>query len=262
MNYCSTCGKQNLDEAAFCTHCGAKLTPPAKPSPTKSEITAKSPLMETDGKPSRSLGSRVGAFAGLILTIAFFLPWLSSCGQEFSGYDIATETRIDNSWIFWGVFLGGLILIGLFAMFQTRNGKERVSLAAWRAGASLLAAAPVVAVLYSYFEDGSIELLFGIWVAVAGTLLALLSFFIDVMGSNPGERVPIKGSFNSWLLASIISSVVAILFYPIIFGPLAIVLGIMAYNHNPQQGRLALVLAALATLVGMGLGYLAYVDFF
>ena len=55
----------------------------------------------------QSNGSKLGAIAGLVIAIAFFLPSVRSCGVDLSGYDLATNRTgmVEESWIYWATLL-------------------------------------------------------------------------------------------------------------------------------------------------------------
>ena len=58
---------------------------------------------------------------------------------------------------------------------------------------------------------------------------------------------------------SIICAVIAIIFYPIIFGPLGIALGIMAINRGRRTlGIVGVILSSVFMVIGFILGFASY----
>ncbi|NUR86300.1 MAG: hypothetical protein HOY71_19635 [Nonomuraea sp.] len=53
-----------------------------------------------------------------------------------------------------------------------------------------------------------------------------------------------------------VSAAIAILFFPIVFGPAGIVLGVVGHYRGENLGRWAAVTAAVTMVVGFVLGYL------
>ena len=41
----------------------------------------------------QSSGARLGIVAGIVIVVAFFLPWVRACGTEMTGYEIATNQQ-------------------------------------------------------------------------------------------------------------------------------------------------------------------------
>lgn len=139
--------------------------------------------------PSRSPGSALGAIAGIIIIMAFFLPWVRACGTELTGYDIATNSNgmVEEAWQYWLVPASGLILIILFAFLRTRTFGMKVSLGVARIIIGLLGFLPVLNVWRNVQDSGGVmEVLYGGWILVSGFALIFLSFIVDLfpIGDN------------------------------------------------------------------------------
>jgi hypothetical protein len=65
-----------------------------------------------------------------------------------------------------------------------------------------------------------------------------------------------KAGGNTLSIIGIVCGVVAILFLPIILGPVGIVLGIIGRQRGERLGTIAIVVAAVGMIIGMILGYL------
>jgi len=59
---------------------------------------------------------------------------------------------------------------------------------------------------------------------------------------------------NKLSTLAIIFAAVSVLFFPILFGPAALVLGIIATVKKEPRGVLALILSIVLTIVGMVIG--------
>jgi len=57
---------------------------------------------------------------------------------------------------------------------------------------------------------------------------------------------------------SIISAIVAIFFFPIIFGPLGIALGYIAYRRNSRVGTICMIVALVCMIIGFIWGAMTY----
>jgi hypothetical protein len=71
------------------------------------------------------------------------------------------------------------------------------------------------------------------------------------------QRAPRAGS-SGLFIGSIICSVVALLFLPIVFGPVGAVLGFVDYGRGDKKGLWAGIAGIVATAIGMALGYAVY----
>ena len=74
------------------------------------------------------------------------------------------------------------------------------------------------------------------------------------MSTNP---VPNQGS-NALSILAIIFGGVSLLFLPIIFGPIAIVLAIIAKSRKERLSTVALIISIVGTVVGFILGALVF----
>ena len=75
---------------------------------------------------------------------------------------------------------------------------------------------------------------------------------------------PVSGTNSSSNLLSIISLVcggIAFILFPVVFGPIAIILAVIAKNKKESLANVALTVGILGTLVGMFLGAV-FVDAF
>ena len=133
--------------------------------------------------PSRSPGSALGAIAGIVIIVAFFLPWIRACGTELTGYNIATNSNgmVEEAWQYWLVPASGLILVILFALLRTRTFGMKVSLGVARIIIGLLGFLPVLNVWRNVQDSrGVMEVLYGGWILVSGFALIFLSFIVDL----------------------------------------------------------------------------------
>ena len=74
------------------------------------------------------------------------------------------------------------------------------------------------------------------------------------MSTNP---VPNQGS-NALSILAIIFGGISLLFLPIIFGPIAIVLAIIAKTRKERLSTVALIISIVGTVVGFILGALVF----
>jgi hypothetical protein len=70
----------------------------------------------------------------------------------------------------------------------------------------------------------------------------------------PGAKAGSSGLF----VGSIICSVVALFFIPVIFGPVGAVLGFVDYGRGDRKGLWAGIFGIVATIVGVVLGYAVF----
>jgi hypothetical protein len=69
---------------------------------------------------------------------------------------------------------------------------------------------------------------------------------------------PVRSAARVCSILGIVFGVVAIVFFPIIFGVAAIILAAIGYSRGDRRlGRVALIVAIGGTLLGFLLGYLA-----
>ena len=138
----------------------------------------------------KSIGSKLGAISGVILMIAFFLPWLKACNQELTGYDIATNStgQIEDSWVYWLVFISGVMCF-LFLFLRTNRSGARIGAAFARLIVGLMGFLPVLNIWYNIKQRGAaMEILYGGWVVLSGYIGVALSFFVDLYVSANGSK--------------------------------------------------------------------------
>lgn len=135
----------------------------------------------------QSKGSKLGTISGVIITIAFFLPWVRSCNTELSGYAIATNRNgfVEDSWVYWGALLAGLLCIAFFFLIKTNTSSNRIKGAVARLVVGLIGFLPILNIWYNVKQKGgAMEVLYGGWLIVLGYLGVFVSFFIDLGGTN------------------------------------------------------------------------------
>ena len=131
----------------------------------------------------QSKGSKLGAIGGLIVVIAFFLPWVRACGTDVSGYAMATNSTgmIRDSWLYWIALLAGLACVGLFFLAYTDSPLPRIRAAIGRMVAGGLGFLAALAVWgYALTEKGMVTILFGLWIVTLGYVGIIVSFFMDI----------------------------------------------------------------------------------
>jgi hypothetical protein len=131
-----------------------------------------------------SIGSKFGTIAAIVITIAFFLPWIRACGTELSGYDIATNKTgmVEEAWMYWGTLLAGLICIALFFLLRTDSRRQKIWTGIIRLVVSLLGFFPLLNVWLNVRErGGAMEILYGGWIIGLGYLGIFISSIIDFL---------------------------------------------------------------------------------
>ena len=81
----------------------------------------------------------------------------------------------------------------------------------------------------------------------------------QVVTGFPGQQVMImvqEQKHDGLIITSYILSAIALLFFPICFGPFAFILAIIANSKGDNRGVTAMIVAGVATVVGMVLGIL------
>ncbi len=63
---------------------------------------------------------------------------------------------------------------------------------------------------------------------------------------------------NAFSIAAIVLGAIAFLFFPIVLGPAGLILGAVAKSKGEPKATFAMVLAALGTVGGMVLGFVAF----
>lgn len=221
--FCHQCGSPVRTDSRFCAKCGSKLftssdpplpaTPPAAQSTTSSPPTnapAVAPLPEPvptaptteQARGEQSSGSKLGAIAGLLITVGFFLPWVRACtGIELSGYDLAADSKhlgIQDSWVYWATLLAGLVCMSLFFLKRTDHKAARLEAAWTRLVVGVIGALPIISLWYKVQKEGEglLELLGGGWITLGGYLGIVVSFFMDI-AESPGTNTPTPPTNNS-----------------------------------------------------------------
>lgn len=130
-----------------------------------------------------SKGSRWGSIAGVVIVMAFFLPWVRACNADLTGYEIATDSsgRIEAAGIYWLTFLAGLFCIALYYRYKAVSQAERKRAAIARLVAGIIGFLPLLNIWANIRQQGrAIEILYGGWLEVIGYLGVFLSVFIDL----------------------------------------------------------------------------------
>ena len=146
----------------------------------------------------QSIGSKVGAIAGVVILIAFFLPWVRACGEDLSGYDLATDQTgsVEDAWMYWVTPLAGLFCVALCFLVKTDRARSRIGAAVSRLIVGLIGFIPVLNVWYNVKKsETTMEILYGGWITALGYLGILVSFFIDLGGSadkDETEHIEVK----------------------------------------------------------------------
>jgi hypothetical protein len=134
-----------------------------------------------------SNGSKLGAIAGFVITIAFFLPWVRACNTEVSGYELATgqtgRVQVEDPWQYWLVLVAGLVCVGLFLLMRTDNRDQRIRVAVTRLVVGIVGFLPILNIWANVKQRGeTMKILFGGWVTALGFIGVLVSFLMDVGG--------------------------------------------------------------------------------
>ena len=72
---------------------------------------------------------------------------------------------------------------------------------------------------------------------------------------HPQMRYAVKTGYST---AGIIMGIIAVLFLPIVFGPLGLVFGSIAKSKGDPKGGVAMTVAGVGMVAGMLLGFLAF----
>jgi hypothetical protein len=139
----------------------------------------------------QSSGSKLGAIAGLVITIVFFLPLVKSCGTELSGYDLAMNRNglVEASWMYWATLLAGSFCLLLYFVVKTGNAGSRISAAVARLVAGLVGLVPILNIVYNIRQKGgAMEILYGGWILALGYLGVFISFLIDLGTRTDSNR--------------------------------------------------------------------------
>jgi hypothetical protein len=135
----------------------------------------------------QSNGSKLSAVSAVIIIVAFFLPWASSCNVEVSGYDIATNRlgNVEQPWVYWATLLAGILCLALYFFAKPTNRSGRIKAARRRLAAGVLGFLPVLNIWLNAKQKGAIvEILYGGWIMALGYLGLFISSFIDFRGPS------------------------------------------------------------------------------
>jgi len=144
---------------------------------------------------NRSSGSKLGAISGLVIVVAFFLPWVKACNRELTGYDIATNStgQVEDAWIYWLTLLTGAFCLLLLLLVRTDSVRARTSAAVARLVAGLVGFLPLLNIWYNVEQrGGAMEILYGGWVTVSGYAGIALSFFVDLFGPSDKNKTDVS----------------------------------------------------------------------
>lgn len=132
-------------------------------------------------------GSKLSAVASAFILIAFFLPWVRACNMELTGYDIATNStgQVEDAWVYWLTLLAPLLCLVLFAFVKNTNLASRIGTAVVRLVTAIIGFFPLLNIWYNAQQKGgTMEILYGGWMTVAGYAGIALSFFVDLFAPN------------------------------------------------------------------------------
>lgn len=135
----------------------------------------------------QSSGSKLGAIAGVVISIAFFLPWVNACNTELSGYDIATNQTglVEDAWMYWITLLAGLFCLVIFFLLKTNTGSLRRKAAVTRLIIGSVGFLPLVNIWLNVRQRGGVmEILYGGWIIVVGFTGIFVSFLMDLGGTT------------------------------------------------------------------------------
>lgn len=136
---------------------------------------------------NQSSGSKLGAISGAVITVAFFMPWVQACGQQISGYDLASDTsgQIENAAVYWLPLVAGLLCVALYFLLRTNTGGARLGAAVIRLLAGIVGFFPVLNIWNNVRElRDAVEVLPGGWIIAVGYAGVFLSFLVDLFGGS------------------------------------------------------------------------------
>jgi len=220
--YCHRCGAKQDGPARFCSRCGVALaesaavaSPPASAAiSTPREVQLRIPraALNTGQLRERGRWRAVSGSGGLLLLVAFFLPWVTaSCDASglglgssqnlpsvhYSGFELAVGPRIQS--VFGSQQLAGSVILWLipaaaFAVMACALFVKNHRLAAGAAlAAALVSLLPMFATWQSFesqrnaFTRISIEI--GLWLALLGVAISAIGGFVGL--SAAPEQLPL-----------------------------------------------------------------------
>jgi hypothetical protein len=136
--------------------------------------------------PKRSNGSKLGAISGMIIVVAFFLPWVRACSQDLSGYDIAANSDglVETPWVYWLTLLAGSVCLALFLLVGTERSRARIGAAIVRLVAGLAGFLPLLNAWYDVRNSAALQVLYGGWIVISGYAGIALSFVVDLLAPS------------------------------------------------------------------------------
>jgi len=141
---------------------------------------------------SRSGGSVLSTIASAVMSIAFFLPWFSQCGSEFSGHDLASPgsgINVENPGFYWLSLIGPILCFLLFVFFKNNAKKSRKIIAMLRFLFGSLGFIPVLNIFLNAIEyKDRMEILYGLWLNLAGFIMILISMIMDLSSAQNLEE--------------------------------------------------------------------------
>lgn len=206
--YCHQCGARVEGRPRFCHLCGTSLTDPSRaPAPQPREVHVRVPQLsiEAGRLAERGRWRGISGGGGLLILVAFFLPWVSaSCDPRsgyaaqnqtvlrFSGFNLAVGPRIESvfgvqqapgSVMLWLVPAAALAIIAC-ALFVAH---QKVA-----AGAALAAALTSLLPMLSTWQSWesqrsgfiSISVEVGLWLSLLGVILGAIGGLVGLSVST------------------------------------------------------------------------------
>ena len=140
---------------------------------------------------NRSSGSKLSAFASVVIIIAFFLPWVKACNRELTGYEIATNStgQVEDAWVYWLTLIVPIFCLMLFFFIKNTGAASRIGAAIARLVAGVIGFFPLLNIWYNVQQKGgAMEILYGGWITVLGYAGLALSFFVDLFSSSENDK--------------------------------------------------------------------------
>lgn len=214
--YCSHCGTGLDRRAHFCHRCGTRVAETAPQTTAVAvagprEVSVRLPEFALDhatiARPGRWRG--ISGSGGIVMLVAFFLPWVSvSCDPRsvgigaqsmqilrFSGLDVAAGPRIDTPFgsqqapgspLLWLVPLAALAIIACAVLVKAYRSAALATIAG-----ALVSLVPMLAAWQSFdaqrtpFIRVSVE--FGLWLSLLGVILGAVGGFVGLSSVAANE---------------------------------------------------------------------------
>ena len=131
--FCKYCGKEHLDEAIVCPHCGMMLKQiptPVAAAPAAKPV-AKAPVAVGELEKATKLAKLFGMFAAIAIAMTFFLivATIASMGSfSMTHYSLWDEDLVIFSWLFGWTALGMGITSFILSVKQSNYAVKYVSL--------------------------------------------------------------------------------------------------------------------------------------